>query len=55
MTTFSTVELGNFTQYNLLPEGLKGERYEYCEPFFERITGKKADRKKNSLRKLFLL
>lgn len=55
MTTFSTVGLGNFTPCSILPEGLKGERYEYCEPLFERITGRKNAKKKNSLRKFFLL
>lgn len=55
MTTFSTVGLGNFTPCSILPEGLKGERYEYCEPFFERIGRRKNEKRKSSLRKFFLL
>ncbi|MGN0426160.1 MAG: hypothetical protein ACI4F0_00020 [Agathobacter sp.] len=55
MTTFSTVGLGNFTTYHTIPEELKGERYEYCEPFFERIGRRKNEKRKSSLRKFFLL
>lgn len=55
MTTFSTVGLGNFTPCNIFPEELKGERYEYCEPFFEKIGRKHNEKKKSFLHKLFFL
>lgn len=48
MTSGTTIYGAISTPVNIVPEWMKNERYEYCEPYFEHKLAKRTGKKKFS-------
>jgi hypothetical protein len=53
MSIYGVENYGNYKLVDELPEWMKAERYDYCEPFFENALKARAKRH-NFLAQIFL-
>ncbi len=48
MSIIGTENYGNYVFTQDMPEWVKQERYEYCEPFFDNLSAKNGKKRMNS-------